>query len=935
MHPRIILPRTRGAFTLAALAVLLLATQNAFGEERLHLGPGESNWTPPDPARGQRAVIVTEDLSTITVNDLIAALFENIPAGVSVSNRSFTGVNRAGGRFSNGQAPIGIADGLIISSGNIASVSGGGAGQHNQSDSITTNNAQGGDADLNAIISPSETYDRALLQFDIRSDVDRILGFRYVFGTEEHNEYVETCYNDAVAVFIDSGTGYRNHAVLRNPDGSVDPVSVNTLNCDNPYAPPGGTHCDAYVNNDCDDGWGGHPCEPAHETELDGLSKVLIAEPLVMNANQTYHVKLVIADNSDRFWDADAFFKASAEAGACCIPPPAESSEWACVDGVSSAYCTNELGGTAFHQGELCTNLNPGCGVPIGMCCEPDGDCADAKTEDWCDAAGGVWGGKDSVCETEFAPCCLPEDHTCVMMTPTCCALHGGQPAPLSADNCDPVGACLWLEWPIHVSCSETSFECCVAAGCCNPPIFVWLGGVPCPPIGACCLTDGTCFETSDVECATYGFFQGDGTSCLGDVNPPDGVDDTCAAHSPVPLSVSSAPIKQVQITGDPSGWTDFAVTRSTGASVNVNAQASGSLGGIHYNFYRWIFNGVPMTEGDMNLAFTLTTPTELLATYTTDDLLCFTDCLLGPGHVSTTGMCAEFSFDFDGDDDVDLSDFKAVQMGEPFWSSHTLVVTSTPIPGIHITGTPSGYTVFTAQMAHNAHVTMTAGTRIHLADRTYDFERWFLNGVPMTDGQTTLSFTMNVPATAHANYIEKVSIIQVRSLADHDVGTYGFVITEETPIESRSTGIHHVEITFSAPMDKSTCENSSNVLISTGGTPEPVGMTLALDASGTVLTMRLASPLADVHCWDFDLTGMLSASLAPVSDPMFSIAALSGDLLRDGQVGTEDIVEFMTHEMHPVDESTFHADVNADGLINAADLSMIMANMNMAVSCP
>jgi hypothetical protein len=58
---------------------------------------------------------------------------------------------------------------------------------------------------------------------------------------------------------------------------------------------------------------------------------------------------------------------------------------------------------------------------------------------------------------------------------------------------------------------------------------FVVTGEPDQPTTGACCLNDGTCQVVTQAECGDLnGVYQGDGSSCLGDVNPQNGIDDLC-----------------------------------------------------------------------------------------------------------------------------------------------------------------------------------------------------------------------------------------------------------------------------------------------------------------------------------------------------------------------------------------------------------------------
>jgi len=109
---------------------------------------------------------------------------------------------------------------------------------------------------------------------------------------------VSTPYNDVFAFFV-NGT---NCATVGG-----DPVSINTINNGNPFG-SGGTHPELYRNNDLQDG------SAPIDTEMDGLTTVLACQAPV-NANQTNHIKLAIADASDEILDAVVFLEGGSFVG--------------------------------------------------------------------------------------------------------------------------------------------------------------------------------------------------------------------------------------------------------------------------------------------------------------------------------------------------------------------------------------------------------------------------------------------------------------------------------------------------------------------------------------------------------------------------------------------------------------------------------------------
>ncbi len=218
-------------------------------------------------------------------------------SGVTISNVSYTGVDRAAGIFNDGNDSIGFDSGIILSSGNIANAVG-----PNTSDSKTTGNAVPGDADLNTLIPGYSTRDAAVLEFDFVVDIvpggslePTPVTFQYVFASEEYNEYVNTSFNDVFGFFL-NGT---NIALL---PGTSIPVAINTVNSGNPYVAGSTPTAVYYRNNDLDDGGG------SIDTEMDGLTVVLNVQFDAV-PGEVNHMKLAIADAGDYSWDSNVFIK--------------------------------------------------------------------------------------------------------------------------------------------------------------------------------------------------------------------------------------------------------------------------------------------------------------------------------------------------------------------------------------------------------------------------------------------------------------------------------------------------------------------------------------------------------------------------------------------------------------------------------------------------
>ncbi|MEN8218148.1 MAG: choice-of-anchor L domain-containing protein [Pseudomonadota bacterium] len=150
-----------------------------------------------------------------------------------------------------------------------------------------------GDPDLQTLIPAFPTYDAAVLEFDF-VPVSDVITFKYVFASEEYNEYGNSDFNDVFGFFVNGV----NVALL--PDG-VTLVSINTVNGGNPFG-VNPQNPSFFIDNDCNDG----PCSV--NIEADGLTVVLTAVAQV-NAGQVNHAKLAISDAGDHVLDSWVLIK--------------------------------------------------------------------------------------------------------------------------------------------------------------------------------------------------------------------------------------------------------------------------------------------------------------------------------------------------------------------------------------------------------------------------------------------------------------------------------------------------------------------------------------------------------------------------------------------------------------------------------------------------
>jgi hypothetical protein len=226
-------------------------------------------------------------------------------SGVSVSNVTYTGANRAAGSFTGGTGIIGFGSGIILDSGNVQTITGDGAcsggvegpndcneGGGPAGNENTTAFGTAGDADLDALTGAT-TNDAAVLEFDF-VPTEANLQFRFVFSSEEYNDFANSSFNDVFGFFV-------NDANCALVPGTTDPISINTINNGNPGGDMTPHNANLYRDNV-------RP-SPSINTQMDGLTTVLTCSATV-NPGQSNHLKLAIADTTDFAYDSAVFLQA-------------------------------------------------------------------------------------------------------------------------------------------------------------------------------------------------------------------------------------------------------------------------------------------------------------------------------------------------------------------------------------------------------------------------------------------------------------------------------------------------------------------------------------------------------------------------------------------------------------------------------------------------
>jgi hypothetical protein len=282
-----------------------------------------------------------------TAASLVQAL---VGSGVAVSNIQYSGAPIAGGTFSGGTGIIGFAQGIILSSGNIASV----VGPSNLQPDTSTDNLLPGDADLDALVT-GLTQDAAVLEFDFECPSTNVISFQYVFTSEEYDGWVNSQYNDVFAFFLNG----QNIALIPS---TTTPVAINNVDCDNPYNPPNGQNCALYKTNDCDSLGAGYPCTNI-ATEMDGMTVGFSATGTLQPGPN--HIKLAIADRGDGVYDSNVFIRGTSFV--CAPAGPAFDPPSPCGQTLTAAV------GSSFHfeVEAIATNGLPGEEVPLTVTGDP------------------------------------------------------------------------------------------------------------------------------------------------------------------------------------------------------------------------------------------------------------------------------------------------------------------------------------------------------------------------------------------------------------------------------------------------------------------------------------------------------------------------------------------------------------------------------------
>ncbi len=250
--------------------------------------------------------IIVEDNKSAT--DLVGILTNNSPC-VTPSNETakgdtFTAGKNSYGSFDKDTSTFPFAKGIVLSTWSATNAIG----------PYSTGNKGGGDAswsgdtDLNNALNIITSVNTTSLEFDF-IPLTNFISFNYIFASNEYQYYYPCEYSDAFAFLIKevtSGASYKNLAVI---PGSITPVSSENIRP---------------LINDYTDSVSGvlhKGCQPVNEKYFNGFNTAASpinysGQTVIMNAqtnvipNKKYHIKLVIVDDRNEYFDSAIFLEA-------------------------------------------------------------------------------------------------------------------------------------------------------------------------------------------------------------------------------------------------------------------------------------------------------------------------------------------------------------------------------------------------------------------------------------------------------------------------------------------------------------------------------------------------------------------------------------------------------------------------------------------------
>lgn len=248
--------------------------------------------------------IIVDDNKTET--ELVSILTNNSPC-VSVSvetakGDAFTAGKKSYGYFNNAGGNFPFSEGIILNTWSATKATGPYVAGDSGGGSVTWS----GDDDLNNALNLTKSINATSLEFDF-TPLTNFISFNYIFASNEYQYYYPCEYSDAFAFLIKEnipGSSYKNLAIIPDTTTPVSSENVHPL-----------------INDLIDNGVLHKGCQPINEKYFNGYNTTVSpinysGQTVVMNAQtsviaeKSYHIKLVIADDKNEYFDSAVFLQA-------------------------------------------------------------------------------------------------------------------------------------------------------------------------------------------------------------------------------------------------------------------------------------------------------------------------------------------------------------------------------------------------------------------------------------------------------------------------------------------------------------------------------------------------------------------------------------------------------------------------------------------------
>ena len=255
-------------------------------------------------------------------------------SNVKINNVKYRGLKTALGKFKINLEKFEIKEGIVLTTGNLNTLSGGNKTPGTSGLAWDNNYRFKGDRDLGKL-SKGKVCDQAYIEFDF-IPLENEIKFNYIFASEEYKEYVGSRFNDVFG-FIVTGDGnfYKNIALI--PE-SNKPVTINDVNHlrNHQYFINNACFVNSSIKKDIDDMVPREPFikevilklfgaksksftvddierkslndELFEHLEFDGLTRKLTAT-CFLTPYKVYHMKIAVGDVGDPMFDSGVFLE--------------------------------------------------------------------------------------------------------------------------------------------------------------------------------------------------------------------------------------------------------------------------------------------------------------------------------------------------------------------------------------------------------------------------------------------------------------------------------------------------------------------------------------------------------------------------------------------------------------------------------------------------